>query len=188
MKSYEELILAHTLCGKGETGCSVSCPYLNSLNCMAEKAHDTLACLKGIEALKAAASEMYEKGLNDAWEVAEKIVFIDKNGGFTCKEFNEIFGNKNKGEVFEMTPTEVIKMIQLWEETKDYHVGDVVKYNDVLDMMENANEKGVIIHIDKTKAATVLWNSKKTGTYPLKELSLTGEHLDISSVFTALTE
>ena len=36
---------------------------------------------------------MYDEGLKDAWKLAEKIVFIDKNGGLTCKQFNQIFHN-----------------------------------------------------------------------------------------------
>ena len=189
MKTHEEILKSLQCCGVGGTGCSKLCAYYkDNSDCMKNRNNDLIQLIQSIDILKETGQEMYEEGMKKAWDMANKIAFIDKNGGFTCKEFNEIFGNKNKGEVFEMNPMTVAAMIEDWEQTKEYHVGDIVKYNDVLDMMQNPGEKGVILKIDRQdkKVATVLWNSKDFGTYPLEELILTGENVDILPMFEKL--
>lgn len=65
----------------------------------------------------------------EVWELASKIMFIDKDKGFTNKEFNEIFEGKNRGEVFEMSVYEVIGRINEYREKQRIKIGDVVEYD-----------------------------------------------------------
>ena len=64
--------------------------------------------------------------VEETWELAKKITFIEKDGGFTSKEFNEIFTKMNKGEVFDLSPYEVMKRVEDYEREHAFNVGDVL--------------------------------------------------------------
>ena len=184
MKSREELIRILEKCANGN--CE-GCPYSNISECTTAKNNDLLEFLRAIGKTKEICEEMYEEGLKDAWSMAKKIAFIDREGALTRKEFDEIFGGKYKDEVFKMTPMAVKRKIDEWAKTCNFHVGDVVKYNDILDMRNVPNEKGVITKIENGKAS-VLWSGYTIGTYPINELILTGKHIDLDQIFELLNE
>lgn len=77
---------------------------------------------KTIEAIK------YECGLNDAWEVAKKIV---SNKGYTGEELENIFGTSTLSRIFDTyTASEAIEMIEKYEKeqkTPVFKVGDRVR-------------------------------------------------------------
>lgn len=77
---------------------------------------------KIIEAIK------YECGLNDAWEVAKKIV---SNKGYTGKELENIFGTSTLSRIFDTyTASKAIEMIEKYEKeqkTPVFKVGDRVR-------------------------------------------------------------
>lgn len=62
-------------------------------------------------------SEMYAKGLNDAWECARKLMFVESKGGLSVGEHVEIFGNVEPAEILKNhTASEVIAKIKEYEE------------------------------------------------------------------------
>ena len=60
-------------------------------------------------------------------ETIRKIVFIDKDGGLTSKEFNEIFPGMNKAMVLELSPYEIYARVKEYEDNNEVKVGDIVK-------------------------------------------------------------
>lgn len=73
--------------------------------------------------------EAYNKGLNDAWELANKIAINSDDGGYTAKELEEMFGTIFPDEVFaDFTPQEALAKAKAYEdERNEIKVGDVVK-------------------------------------------------------------
>ena len=68
--------------------------------------------------------------VNDAWELAYKIMFIDKIGGFTSKEFNEIFGGLSRVEVMKLGYECAKEFIKEYEKKKLISIGDIVVSKD----------------------------------------------------------
>lgn len=59
----------------------------------------------------------YEKGLNDAWECAGKIMLCEAKGGFSTDKYTEIFGNIATFQVLEtLSASEAISAIKEYEE------------------------------------------------------------------------
>lgn len=78
-------------------------------------------------------NESYNQGLNDAWELARKIVLPTFHGGYTWDEVENIFGTKHicKNHIsvlFNFTPQEALAKVKAYEEERnEIKVGDVVK-------------------------------------------------------------
>ena len=74
--------------------------------------------------------EKYNKGLNDAWELARKIVLKAEMGGICYDDFKKIFGVGDYASVLRtLSPQQALAKIEAYEESKAIKVGDVV-FND----------------------------------------------------------
>ena len=73
--------------------------------------------------------ESYNKGLNDAWELAKKIAVLEDDGGYSCEELENIFGHVATASVLKVfTPQEALAKVKAYEdERNEIKVGDVVK-------------------------------------------------------------
>lgn len=60
-------------------------------------------------------------------EVVRKIVFIDKDGALSSREFNEIFPNMNKAMVLDLPPHEIYMRVKEYEKENKIKPGDIVK-------------------------------------------------------------
>lgn len=73
-------------------------------------------------------SRAREKGQHEAWELAQKIANPSAAGGFTVEEMDSIFGTRYVAPILRNNPfEEAIKKVKAWEESKEIHIGDVVK-------------------------------------------------------------
>lgn len=73
----------------------------------------------------------YQKGLEDIWRVARKIILPSKRGGFTIDEFAGCFGSDvSKYDVVEhYSASEAIEKIRQYEqEQEEIHLGDEVTF------------------------------------------------------------
>jgi hypothetical protein len=78
-------------------------------------------------------SEMYAKGLNDAWECAKKIILTESEGGLSLGEHVEIFGAYPATIIFKnYTASEAIAKIKEYEE-KDKHKCKECKWDEFRD-------------------------------------------------------
>lgn len=73
-------------------------------------------------------NEPYNQGLNDAWELAKKIVLPDHLGGYTVDELKDIFDNNTFAPLMNtLTPQEALAKVKTYEEEhNEIKVGDVV--------------------------------------------------------------
>ena len=116
----------------------------------------------------------YNKGLNDAWEVAKKF-FADMKEDV----LEEIFGEHwSFYKIMEMTPQEALAKLKAYEEAQNkIEIGDVVKSTLYVDM-----NCGVVANITDDKASLVHKDGKFSVMVPLEFLVKTGEHIDIAKI------
>ena len=123
----------------------------------------------------------YQKGLDDAWELARKLVW-----GFSLAKLQEMGFNipshDDEAEVLKMaTVQEAISKLKAYEEKKDdtIRVGDEVKQN---------GDKGVCVKI-YNDTIRVMWADGSSCRWKLSsDLQKTGKHFDIESILEALKE
>jgi hypothetical protein len=125
----------------------------------------------------------YEDGLNDAWELAKKIVMSTKAkaNAYTGVDLTNIFGDDHTTRILNnLTPQEALAKIEEYEESKAIKVGDVVKSKDselefVLTAINGAIVQGVTRNGD-------VYNTVR------KHVEKTGRHIDISSILEQIRE
>lgn len=73
--------------------------------------------------------EAYNRGLNDAWELAKKIVLPDHLGGYTVDELKDIFDKITFASLMNtFSPQEALVKVKAYEKEHDeIKVGDVFK-------------------------------------------------------------
>lgn len=113
-------------------------------------------------------SEAYNKGLNDAWELAKKIYEMKS------KEFDEVFRDVHYVDVFyHFTPQEALAKLEAYEKSKEIKVGDIVCNDDVM-------ENGIVTYIADDEVF-MLYDDGSCGLVK-GNLTKTGKHIDIQSV------
>lgn len=72
--------------------------------------------------------EAYNRGLNDAWNLAKKIVLPEDKGGYTADELEDIFG---KSAFTTLTAQEALAKVKAYgEECNEIKVGDEIQSGD----------------------------------------------------------
>lgn len=101
----------------------------------------------------------------ETWELAKKL-FIDKK---QWKEFKEIFQGMDKEKVFELSISEVEKIVNSYKEKKKIHIGDIVvdsyyvRYL-VLDEFENDDEESIFYLFSENGCVERVHESRLTKT------------------------
>lgn len=122
----------------------------------------------------------YQRGLNDAWEAARKIVVEPENGGYAYGQLEEGFGIRSSLKILcNMTPSEAISKIKTYEEKKkaesEIKVGDEVR--NTLGLMDNAVGYVIGTTIDGDYNVSRYIDGKiKTGTWRRENCAKTGKH------------
>lgn len=116
-------------------------------------------------------NELYNKGLNDAWELAKKIVESPSNGGYTGNELVEIFGILNKPVLDACTPQEAIAKVKEYEERDEIKVGDVVT-------VKGCDIKGLVTRVDGYNIYRLFRDGSCNGSVDKENLEKTGKHFD----------
>ena len=132
--------------------------------------------------------EAYQRGLEDAWEAARKIVVNPDNGGIASETLLEIFGMRGYTYIMqENTAQEAIDKIKAYEdkqkEKSSIKVGDEVKHH--------FQGYGVVTRIKEVNGKThynAVWSNGNTGYYRFDDLKKTGKHYDIASILEAMRE
>ena len=74
-------------------------------------------------------NEVYKDGLNDAWELARKLLFTEAKGGMSLDEITECFGSEyDIARSLHMDVADAIAKYDAWKKKKKdaVHVGDLV--------------------------------------------------------------
>lgn len=123
-------------------------------------------------------AEAYNKGLEDAWELAKKIVVDCKD--MTGKEFQDIFGYYLCEVFVNYTPQEALAKLEAYEKAQvEIKVGDVLK--------ARLNGMKCVVSSDKGCNGFVLTFPDGSGatedlTFIKQNYKKTGKHIDIQSV------
>lgn len=120
-----------------------------------------------------APDELYNKGLNDAWELVKKIVESPNKGGYKADELAEIFGISDKPVLDAYTPQEALAKVKAYEEHNEIKVGDVVR-------SKGCNVEGIITKISEIKIYRLFKDGScdSISTKVKEGLEKTGRHFD----------
>ena len=154
----------------GETKC---------YECWNREMPDTEPLTEKEKMIDAMSENAYNKGLNDAWELAKKIAYIN-----STSERNKIFGYETLSMIVDKyTPQEAIAKLKEYEDAQKIEVGDVVfcwaltEFDD----RENKENYGVVTGIYNDHYEILMKNGDTTG-FKLKECEKTGKHIDIKAI------
>lgn len=114
----------------------------------------------------------YNRGLNEAWEAAKKIIL---DGGLSLQELMQIFNTAYSERILkENTASEAIAKIKEYEEEQkqdtEIKIGDGV--------ITKIGNKGVVIAACEDGTLCVWFSNNHVQMYPLKDLSKTSRHFD----------
>ena len=124
-----------------------------------------------LEQVKRDYDAYYEKGLDDAWEVARKISLAKIDGGFSWESMNNMFGTDSPSKIYKtFTASEAIEKIRQYEQEKRFCVGD--------EFVNESGKRFVITKMDGTEIDRYMdWEGK---TYCMiakyKVIRKTGRH------------
>ena len=105
-------------------------------------------------------AEAYNKGLNEAWEAAKKIIEIVSKGGYRYDELSKIFGTVDFQLIFRLnTANEALAKIKAYEEKQKQDAEIKVGYEVYNIDREN---KRIVTAIDGNKAIQLCSNGKYT--------------------------
>lgn len=129
---------------------------------------------RDIEDYRSTLERYYEKGLEDAWELADKIADT-----LTTSERAEIFGYVVNGITVmdilrDFTPQEALAKLEAYEKSKEIKVGDIVK--------EGKN----YFLVTKRYNNTFEGMSDEGYLYcglSLRDCEKTGKHIDLTDIF-----
>lgn len=127
-----------------------------------------------------ARNKTYEDGLNEAWELARRIVCLPEDGGETVKWLEDTFGTARTHLVFrKYSASEAIDAIEKYESER-FNVGDEVKYR---------SEVGVVLEFDDDSISVMRPNGRTTIIFNKQELEKTGRNFtQIEEVLKQLKE
>lgn len=128
------------------------------------------------------------QGMNDAWELAKRILgIIDKENHelIPAKELIKIYGSNDLLDIFAFIPQEALAKLKAYEDSK-IEVGDVVAWTDFADDTFN----GVVLDFkDNTDNEVVVFTENScVDVWKIAECKKTGKHIDISSILEQIGE
>lgn len=115
----------------------------------------------------------YNKGLNDAWELAKKIVLYTGDGGYTWQELTRIFGEGDCGDVLKaFTPQEALAKAKAYEdERNEIRVGDVVK-------LKGTSHEAIVTRVSVTSLCFLFKDGSCASLSAKEDFEKTDKHFD----------
>lgn len=129
----------------------------------------------------------YQRGLNDAWECARKIVCDDTCGGMSMKELVEIFNKSSDAYILrDFTAQQAIEMLKAHEQKR----ADKPIIGEVVERYLNGKRDGVGMFLgeDGDYWNCLFWTGAIFGTfaYPSNQFKRTGTVCDITKILEAM--
>lgn len=122
----------------------------------------------------------YQRGLDDAWEAARKIMLTPEEGGISFRDLSEIFGCNSAHNCFKyLSASEAIAKLKAYEEKQNdkIEVGDEVMPNNL-----NKGKKPYIVVSFGTNTACGFTSDGIWTGWELNEITKTGRHFDIEKI------
>ena len=127
----------------------------------------------------------YQRGLEDAWEAAQKVVCKTTAGGMSLDTLKEIFGVQSPAAIMQSnTAQQAIDKIKTYEDKRSdrIEVGDEVTHKS-----DSVVWKAVCIRIDGDRQhMNLMGYTGSVGYYPVDDFTKTGKHYDIASILEAM--
>lgn len=130
----------------------------------------------------------YEQGLNDAWELAKKVVrspkLVENAQIFLGKNIVGIERESLLIQFFELTPQEALAKMKAYEEAQEIKVGEIVSNKGGIELLVTAicNDES---RFDGIKTTPTDKYGKLGATYSgmiKKNFTKTGKHIDIQQI------
>ena len=123
--------------------------------------------------------DAYNKGLNDAWELAKKLFGYSCDTKLSCEDMKKIFGSACEMDILRNnTPQEALAKLEAYEKSKEaIKVGDVV---------ELESEKMLVTRIVGNDTMDVLASDGNVYYYSNMPFIKTGKHIDISAILAEI--
>jgi hypothetical protein len=162
--------------------CGTEVPYSRCKKCWNREMPNTEAKNELVRDFDCELDMAYDRGLNDAWELAKKIILVKGRGGFDAELNLKLFGTISCADIIQnFTPQEALAKLKAYEEAQ-IEVGDVVDVaNGTLAIVTYANHV-----IDNY--SFVDFTGTTRNDYKSSMLKKTGKHLDISSILKQIGE
>ena len=131
------------------------------------------------------ADDAYNKGLEDAWELAKKIVLFGGDGGYSSQELKRIFDFGSYEAVLKaFTPQEALAKVKAYEEKHDeIKVGDVVTIKDGVSDFES-----IVTKVSGRVVYRLFSDGSCDGYADKEDLEKTGKHFDSIDEFMRSTD
>ena len=124
------------------------------------------------------------EGQNEAWELARKIVLMEKEGGMKDEDYKAIFGGCQPSDYILKTHTypEAAAKVAEWEKAKEeIKVGDVFEFT--------SGGKAVVMKVYEDGEVALFFPDGGCGIYePDESWHKTGRHIDIDSFLKQIGE
>lgn len=129
----------------------------------------------------------YQRGLNDAWKAAKKIVLDTNHGGIALSDLSKIFGGQSYTYIMNKnTAQEVIEKLKAYEEKQ---TDDEIKVGDEVERSVYGRTEGKGIYLEDADEGgdwlkCLFWTGATFTVlaYPKEQFKKTGRHFDISSI------
>lgn len=126
-------------------------------------------------------TKTYEDGLREAWDMAKRIVFYEKRGGFSTSQLEEIFGTSDFDDILDNhTAQEAVAKIAEWEKMREVQVGDVVR-----DLFKDRTAVVSYVYNYDSKCY-VIFGDGSGGKYEKKDFVKTGRTIDITALLAQI--
>ena len=142
---------------------------------------------RGFDDAHRISGEEYQRGLNDAWEAARRIIVDTDHGGLALGTLSGIFGTQSCSYIMrENTAQDAIAKLKAYEGNKDEPIkaGDLVeRYID-----GKLDSKGIYLQEDGGYWRCLFYTGAifMTLAYPKGQFKKTGKHYDIASILEAM--
>ena len=118
----------------------------------------------------------YEQGLNDAWELVNKLHAMTSSELVRAYRFSKPEYVLNK-----FTYEEALAKLKAYEEAQKIEVGDVLKYKD-------EECYSIVLKVNESGSLYLLFTDGSAGVHPREGHKKTGKHIDIQSILAQIGE
>lgn len=138
--------------------------------------------------VETARKEGYKAGLEEAWDIAKKLVLNPKDGGYTAGKVDSIYGSHWYDVFDKMSIHEVKEKIAAYEDEQDKP-----KLGDVVEIYSGSGERyptGIFIEEEEKYYVVLLKTLHHTQAFSKINFRLkkTGKHFDIQSMLDKIKE
>lgn len=137
--------------------------------------------------------EAYQRGLNDAWDAARKIVLDTDKGGIPLSKLQKIFHRGLPNEIIgAFSASEAIEEIRAYErEHEEFHIGDEVIRHYKNEFMEGDDAPSIFLYEEDGNFRCITFNGRSIiiAEYPKHQYRKTGRHFpEIAEVLQKMRE